>query len=220
MSVFTLFVLLMTITGMQLNAIGWLVWMPLFVIPMRHFQICHTVFVSIWKWHYSVKSSAASNTNEIFVFNLFPRCQMHQATNHFRSNIHYIFLPVSWFAAHRMHFSLCLSITVCMCLWFSERCIKWAHLIDMLWSGTLKHSTAPIYVNTVWQRFVHFMKTKLLMNTCASDDSLQFSCISVWINNRHSNRCNAIAMVLHSNIAHHSNCWNFELSKRNRSSTM
>lgn len=48
-----------------------------------------------------------------------------------------------------------------------------------------------IYVNckhSVWWRFVHIVNMgKWLMNTCASDDSLQFTQIylSVWINNIH-----------------------------------
>lgn len=140
-------------------------WMALFVNPMRHFQICHTVFVSLWKWHYSAKSITDSNTNEIFVFNLF--CALPSASSNKPFSIKYSlhFLPVSWFAAH-CHACICLDLRsacvfpngVLMGLGFfrwdilKESAFDW-HVTA--WHSKSLHSTHHIHTRTSTHSLTH-----------------------------------------------------------------
>lgn len=94
---------------------------------------------------------------------------------------------------------LLLLVWYCVCAWYISwfvtllpMCIMYVYIDVPLHCDTVHLiGMTHIYVNckhSVWWRFVHIVNMgKWLMNTCASDDSLQFTQIylSVWINNIH-----------------------------------
>lgn len=171
-----LLVLLMTIITTQLNTVRSNVTFcksHASFLNMSHCQLCQ------FKMSFHMNSMTDLNRNEIFVFNLF---LMPNATSSKPFSIKY---------------SLRMCVCVCSCFFGVGDMICWCVFVFGVsafdWHAMAYQlcTTVQLYIHTKCKhssahRFMHFIEVKWLMNTCTSDDSLQFACISMWINNTFS----------------------------------